>query len=121
MSNIQCCLPLSVMPLNILKYILKSKTAMNSSQKPWLLDYISGQLLITAICTSAVVKTTNCFCSDACNMSNIKCCLPFICCEHALKYPEIRFEKQDCYELFLAFRLYFRAPLNNIPLLSQLT
>ena len=61
MSNIQCCLPLSVMPLNILKYILKSKTAMNSSQKPWLLDYISGQLLITAICTSAVVKTTNCF------------------------------------------------------------
>ena len=30
-----------------------SKTAMNSSQKPWLLDYISGQLLITAIYTSA--------------------------------------------------------------------
>ena len=38
----------------------------------------------------------------------------FIC--YALKYPEIHFEKQDCYELFseaMAFRLYFRAAFNN--------
>ena len=43
------------------------------------------------------------FCSDACNVSNIQCCLPFICYEHALKYPWNTFWKARLLRTLLSF------------------